>query len=80
MRRDTLDDFVGRTALGRIDHTYLNQDVEEFRQTVATTENLSLVVHRWLAAAWDAEFGDTRAKLDRIRVEETARNSFEVTS
>jgi len=80
MRRDTLDDFVGRTALGRIDHTYLNQDVEEFRQTVATTENLSLVVHRWLAAAWDAEFGDTRAKLDRIRIEETARNSFEVTS
>lgn len=80
MRRETLDDFVGRTALNRIDHTDLNKDVEEFQQTVPTTENLSLVVHRWLSAAWDAEFGDTRAKLDRIRIEETARNSFEVTS
>lgn len=80
MRRETLDDFVERTALHRIDHTDLNKDVSEFKQMVPTTENLSLVVHRWLAAAWDAEFGDTTAKLDRIRIEETARNSFEVTS
>lgn len=80
MRRETLDDFVGRTALSRIDHRDLNKDVEEFQQTVPTTENLSLVVHRWLAAAWDAEFEDAGATLDRIRIEETARNSFEVSS
>lgn len=80
MRRETLDGFVERIALHRIDHTDLNKDVEEFEHVVPTTENLSLVVHRWLAAAWDTEFGDTAAKLDRIRIEETVRNSFEVTS
>lgn len=80
MPRTELDDFVKRTALTRVDHTDLNKDVEEFQQTVPTTENLSLVIHRWLAAAWDAEFGNAAAKLDRIRIEETARNSFEVTS
>ena len=79
MPRTELDDFVKRTALNRVDHTDLNKDVEEFAETVPTTENLSLVIHRWLAAAWDAEFGNTPAKLDRIRIEETARNSFEVT-
>jgi 6-pyruvoyltetrahydropterin/6-carboxytetrahydropterin synthase len=77
--RRMLDDFVRRTALDRIDHVDLNKDVEEFQQTVPTTENLSLAVHGWLAAGWDAEFGDQAAKLDRIRIDETARNHFEVT-
>ncbi len=77
--RRVLDDFVRRTALNRIDHVDLNRDVEEFRETVPTTENLSLAVQRWLAGGWDAEFGDKAAKLDRIRIEETARNHFEVT-
>ncbi len=78
--RGKLDDFVGRTALDRIDHTDLNQDVKELQEIVPTTENLALVVHRWLRAVWDAEFGDEGAKLDRVRIEETTRNSCEVTS
>lgn len=77
--RGKLDDFVGRTALDRIDHADLNNDVKELREIVPTTENLSLLVHRWLSSAWDAEFGDDGARLDRVRIEETARNSCEVT-
>ena len=77
--RKALDDFVRRTALDRIDHVDLNKDVEEFQGAVPTTENLSLAVHNWLQAGWKAEFGDGGAKLDRIRIEETPRNSFEVT-
>ena len=77
--RKKLDDFVGRTALERIDHADLNHDVKELREIVPTTENLSLLVHRWLSSTWDAEFGAEGAKLDRVRIEETARNSCEVT-
>ena len=78
--RTVLDDFVRRTALNRVDHVDLNQDVEEFRDTVPTTENLSLAVHGWLRAGWNAEFGNKGATLSRIRIEETARNHFEVTA
>ena len=77
--RKALDDFVRRTALNRIDHADLNKDVKEFQSAVPTTENLSLAVHNWLQADWTEEFGDGGAKLGRIRIEETPRNSFEVT-
>ena len=79
VERSVLDDFVRRTALDRVDHVDLNQDVEEFRHTVPTTENLSLAMYAWLNTGWNAEFGDKAATLGPIRIEETARNHFEVT-
>jgi len=78
VERQALDDWVRRTVLERLDHVDLNKDIEEFRNLVPTTENLSLAVHGWLAAGWKAAFGSGTAKLGRIRIEETPRNAFEV--
>ena len=65
-----LDAFVQREVLDTLDHTYLNEDVAEFRSSVPTTENLSREIYRRLASF-------PHAKLDCVRIEETSLNSFE---
>ena len=80
LSRSRLDALVDRTVLAGLDYAHLNTDVEEFREIVPTTENLSLLIHRRLSQAWEQEFGRQSPRLDRVRVEETARNFFEVTS
>ncbi len=79
LSRSRLDALVDRTVLAGLDYTHLNTGVEEFREIVPTTENLSLLIHRRLSQAWEQEFGRQSPRLDRVRVEETARNFFEVT-
>lgn len=79
LSRSRLDALVDRTVLAGLDYAHLNSDVEEFREIVPTTENLSLLIHRRLSRAWEQEFGRQSPRLDRVRVEETARNFFEVT-
>ena len=54
-----------RDAVGR-----LNQDVAAFRSRVPTTENLCIEIFRRLKPF-------PKAKLERIRVQETSNNSFE---
>jgi 6-pyruvoyltetrahydropterin/6-carboxytetrahydropterin synthase len=78
LSRSELDAFVERTVLSKIDHADLNADVPEFQDMVPTTENLALLLDRWLRQAWPREFGDRLVQLARIRIEETGRNSFEV--
>jgi 6-pyruvoyltetrahydropterin/6-carboxytetrahydropterin synthase len=65
-----LDAVVKTKVLDAFDHVYLNEQVPEFRDIVPTTENLCLVIFRRLS-------GVTNARLQRIRIEETGRNSFE---
>jgi 6-pyruvoyltetrahydropterin/6-carboxytetrahydropterin synthase len=65
-----LDAFVGREVLEPFDHKYLNEDVAEFRERVPTTENLCVEIFHRLRAF-------PAAKLERVLVEETGRNSFE---
>ena len=65
-----LDGFVERQVLDPFDHKSLNEDVEEFRSTVPTTENLCIEIFRRLK-----QF--PKAKLERVRVQETSNNSFE---
>jgi 6-pyruvoyltetrahydropterin/6-carboxytetrahydropterin synthase len=65
-----LDRFVTREVLEPFDHTYLNKDVSAFRDRVPTTENLCIEIFDRLAAF-------PRARLVRIRLQETGRNSFE---
>ena len=65
-----LDPFVEREVLEAFDHKYLNEEVEEFRDVVPTTENLAREVFRRLA-------NFSGAKLERVRIEETSKNSFE---
>jgi len=67
-----LDAFVEREVVEPFDHTYLNEEIFEFRERVPTTENICIEIFDRLR-----EF--PRAKLERVRVEETSLNSFEYT-
>ena len=76
--RKTLDSFVERHVISKLDHANLNCDVSELQGVVPTTENLALLVDNWLKQAWDDELGARGVKLARVRIEETPRNSFEI--
>ncbi len=65
-----LDGFVAREVLEPYDHKSLNEDVAAFRATVPTTENLCIEIFRRLQSF-------PKAKLERVRVQETTNNSFE---
>ena len=65
-----LDDAVRREVLERFDHVNLNER-EEFRSAVPTTENLSEAIFQILKRNFKA------AHLEKVRLEETAMNSFE---
>jgi len=78
--RPRLDSFVQETVLSKLDHANLNTDVPEMGSVVPTTENLALLILRWLNEAWGGEFAGAPFRLSRVRIEETGRNSFEVTN
>ena len=65
-----LDPFVEREVIEAFDHKYLNVDVPEFAATVPTTENVCREIYRRLKHF-------PHARLERVRIEETSRNSFE---
>jgi 6-pyruvoyltetrahydropterin/6-carboxytetrahydropterin synthase len=71
-----LDRLVEREVLDRFDHTHLNLDVENFRARVPTTENLCVEIYNLLTRAFPDEPGE-RARLERVRLEETRSNFFE---
>lgn len=65
-----LDPFVEREVIEAFDHKYLNEQIAAFRDVVPTTENLAREVFRRLKSF-------PGAKLERVRIEETSKNSFE---
>ena len=65
-----LDTFVEREVLDVFDHHSLNEDVAAFRDVVPTTENLCIEIFYRLKKF-------PKAKLERVRVEETSNNTFE---
>ncbi len=69
-----LDGFVQREVLDVFDHVYLNEQIDAFRPEsggqVPTTENLCIEIFRRLQTF-------PFARLCRVRLEETGRNSFE---
>jgi 6-pyruvoyltetrahydropterin/6-carboxytetrahydropterin synthase len=65
-----LDPFVEREVIEPFDHKYLNQDVPEFSESVPTAENVCREIYRRLKAF-------PAAQLERVRLEETSKNSFE---
>jgi 6-pyruvoyltetrahydropterin/6-carboxytetrahydropterin synthase len=65
-----LDAFVQERVLNDFDHRSLNEEVEIFRTQVPTTENLCIEIYRRLK-----DF--PKAKLEKVRIEETSKNSFE---
>jgi 6-pyruvoyltetrahydropterin/6-carboxytetrahydropterin synthase len=66
-----LDRFVQREVIEPFDQKFLNEEVAEFREQVATTENVCREIFRRLK-------GFPLARLERVRVEETSKNSFEI--
>jgi 6-pyruvoyltetrahydropterin/6-carboxytetrahydropterin synthase len=65
-----LDSYVQREILDAFDHTYLNEQVPAFEKSVPTTENLCREIYRRLESF-------PKARLERVRIEETSLNSFE---
>jgi 6-pyruvoyltetrahydropterin/6-carboxytetrahydropterin synthase len=65
-----LDSFVEREVIDVFDHHSLNEDVAAFRRVVPTTENLCIEIFERLKSF-------PKAKLERVRVQETTNNSFE---
>ncbi len=64
-----LDSFARTNLLDRFDHTNLNT-LECFADSVSTTENLSIEVHRIFRRF-------PLAHLEQVHVEETSNNSFD---
>ena len=64
-----LDPFVEREVVEAFDQKNLNEEVPEFRKTVPTTENVVQEIYRRLSKF-------PAARLERVRVEETGKNSF----
>jgi 6-pyruvoyltetrahydropterin/6-carboxytetrahydropterin synthase len=65
-----LDGFVEREVIEPFDHRSLNEEVPAFRNQVPTTENICIEIYQRLKHF-------PKAKLERVRVEETSNNSFE---
>ena len=65
-----LDAFVNEQVIEPFDHRSLQDDVAAFRETVPTTENLCKEIFQRLKSF-------PMAKLEAVRVLETANNSFE---
>jgi 6-pyruvoyl-tetrahydropterin synthase len=65
-----LDGFVVREVIERYDHVNLNF-LPEFAAKVPTTENLGLEIYERLRRF-------PAAHVERVRLEETRKNSFEI--
>jgi 6-pyruvoyltetrahydropterin/6-carboxytetrahydropterin synthase len=65
-----LDGFVEREVIEAFDHKSLNEDVPAFRGKVPTTENVCREIYQRLKHF-------PKARLERVRVEETSNNAFE---
>ncbi len=76
----TLDRLVREQVLNDFDHHYMNVDVEELREAVATSENIIRVIENRLIACWAAMFPGEWPRLEGIRLRETKRNVFELKS
>jgi 6-pyruvoyltetrahydropterin/6-carboxytetrahydropterin synthase len=65
-----LDPFVQSEVIEAFDHKYLNEEIQEFQALVPTTENVCREIYRRLKKY-------PSARLQRVRIEETLKNSFE---
>lgn len=68
---DALDEAINEIVVDRYDHKNLNEDLDEFKGRTTTSENV-------VQAIWDSLDGRIPAKLEKVRLYETARSVFEV--
>jgi 6-pyruvoyltetrahydropterin/6-carboxytetrahydropterin synthase len=70
---EQLDEKVNALVVDRYDHKNLNVDLPEFEGKMTTSELVVLQI-------WDVLNGKLPAKLEKVRLQETARNIFEVSA
>jgi 6-pyruvoyltetrahydropterin/6-carboxytetrahydropterin synthase len=73
VERQALDALVEEQVLAHVDHRNLNCELPELKGQVATTENLAFTIEAMLQRQWTLP-----ARLARVRISETARNTFEL--
>ena len=67
-----LKDVIEREVLDVYDHRHLNLEVPEFAKAIPTTENIAIAIWNRLDAGLKALPSMKSAKLERVRVYETA--------
>ena len=77
---ERLDRLVGRQILQPLDHRNLNTDVDWFGSAVPTSENLGIEICRRLKRCWSTAFPGRWPRLEKVRIEETPRNIFEISA
>jgi 6-pyruvoyltetrahydropterin/6-carboxytetrahydropterin synthase len=75
----TLDRVVTDSVLRDFDHKDLNSQVADFASEIPTTENIVHAIRGRLMRQWPEAFPGGSPRLDRVRVQETRRNLFELT-
>ena len=78
MDMKVLSRITAEEVLGKFDHRNLNLDTNAFHEIVPTTENLAFEIARRLKRAWTSYFPGDWPRLEKIRIEETPRNIFEI--
>jgi 6-pyruvoyltetrahydropterin/6-carboxytetrahydropterin synthase len=78
LTRAKLDRLVEEKILAAFASRNMNLDLPEFATLVPTTENIALAIARRLQQHWAAYLAGSSARLSRVHIQETARNSFEV--
>lgn len=73
-----LDRLVGQQVLGPLEHRNLNADVDWFEGSVPTSENLGREICQRLKRNWSAVFAGPWPRLEKVRIQETPRNIFEI--
>ena len=73
VNREALDAVVRERVRAQLDHKNLNADIPQLAGSVTTTENLATMVRGALTDGWTLP-----ARLARVKISETARNSFEL--
>ncbi|MFN3321923.1 MAG: 6-carboxytetrahydropterin synthase [Bryobacteraceae bacterium] len=75
---EALDGLVRSVVVEAFDQKYMNVEVPEFRHETPTTENVALAIRNRLERHWRSAFPGEWPKLERIRIQETPRNIFEL--
>jgi 6-pyruvoyltetrahydropterin/6-carboxytetrahydropterin synthase len=73
---DRLDRLVQEHVLQILDHSNMNEEVPEFKRMVPTTENLAILIERWLQQHWAEALGNGPA-LEYVKLRETRNNTFQ---
>jgi 6-pyruvoyltetrahydropterin/6-carboxytetrahydropterin synthase len=75
-----LDRLVQECVLNDFEHRYLNEEIEEFAEAIPTSENIVLAIEERLRRRWHAIFPGDWPRLENMRLQETKRNRFELTT